>query len=573
MKAYATLLILTTGLASFSFAQESDGPTVNLPGSQIQGVFADDVESFFGIPYAESPTGLNRLKRPVRRTRPLGVFDATTITPACPQGHFKATESDRPWEKRSLNFNRTAGTPVRWDTSPPVVTSEDCLTVTVQRPAGTKAGDNLPVLFMIHGYGFVMGVSSRYNATSFINFAVNNKQPFIFVTANYRMGAWGFLPGEQVMVNKTTNLGLRDQRMSIEWTSDNIAAFGGDPDKITLWGHSAGGVSVFDHLVINGGNASYNDRQLFRGAIMSSGSLVPADYANSPKCQEVYNAVVKAAGCQRKQDTLQCLRELSPSEFERATNSIPGITAVEALRLLYIPRPDGDLIRYSPEKLVNNSMFLAVPMILGNQEDEGTIFTQAQSSVNSGARLNQHLRKHYFHNAKKGQMRNFVKTYSKKPLDGSPYRTGNDFEDWLGKKRLASVIGDVLFILPRRLALAFVAASRPLVPLWGYQTSYNYRNGPSSIFGTSHGSFEAVVFGTGDHNSSYSTKSVRTYFINFVHNLDPNKGNTDFEFWPQWTIDEPRLLWFNKTKNAYLSDTYRNRSYKYMKRELDLFRL
>ncbi|KAH6611249.1 hypothetical protein Trco_001269 [Trichoderma cornu-damae] len=574
MKVFETLLFLNAGLPNLGFVQESEAPTVLLPGSQIQGVFADGVETFFGIPYAESPAGLDRLKRPVRRTRPLGEFDATTATPACPQGHFKATESDRPWdwERRSLGVVNAADMPMRWYADPAVVTSEDCLTITVQRPAGTKAGDNLPVLFMIHGYGFVMGASSIYNATSFINFGVNNKQPFIFVTANYRMGAWGFLPGKQVMANKTTNLGLYDQRMSMEWTSDYIAAFGGDPAKITLWGHSAGGVSVFDHLVINGGNASYNDGQLFRGAVMSSGSLIPADYPNSPKCQEVYDAVVEAAGCQRKQDTLQCLRELSSAEFERATGAIPGINAVETMRLLYIPRPDGDLIRHSPEKLVNSNMFLAVPMILGNQEDEGTIFAQAQSSVNSGARLNHYLRRHYFRNAKGVHMRDFVKTYSKKPLDGSPYRTGNDFEEWLGKKRLASVIGDVLFILPRRLALAFVAASQPLLPLWGYQSSFNYRNGASSAFGTSHGSFEAAVFDTGDYNSPYSTNSTRAYMINFVYNLDPNKGAAGVEFWPKWTIDEPRLLWLNSSNNAHLSDTYRNRSYKYMKRELDLFR-
>jgi triacylglycerol lipase len=426
---------------------------------------------------------------------------------------------------------------------------------------------------MITGFGFVVGVPSRYNATNFIKFGVENKQPFIFVTANYRMGPWGFLPGEQVMVNKSTNLGLHDQRMSIEWASDNIAAFGGDPDKITLWGHSAGGVSVFNHLVINEGNATYNGRQLFRGAIMSSGSLMPADYPNSTKCQEVYNAVVKAARCERKRDTLQCLRELPLADFERATNSIPGITAVETMRLLYIPRPDGELIRYSPEKLVNNSMFLAVPMILGNQEDEGTLFTQAQSSVNSGGRLNQYLRKHYFYNAKKSQMRDFVKTYSKKPFDGSPYRTGDDFEDWVGKKRFASVIGDALFVLTRRIAMAFVASSRPLVPLWGYQTSYDYRNGDSSLYGTSHGSFEAVIFGAGEYNTSYTTKSARAYFLNFVYNLDPNKRSPSLEFWPKWTIEEPRLLLFNKSRNAYLSDTYRTRSYQHMSHEIKLFRL
>lgn len=572
MKVYASLLILSAGLAGFGFAQENEGPVVNLPGSRIQGLSAGGVETFFGLPYAESPAGLNRLKRPVKRTRPLGEFDATAIAPECPQGHFMATGYDHPWEKRSLNLTAEPEQPSRWNTAPDITTSEDCLTLTVQRPVGTEPGDDLPVLFMIHGYGFVMGVSSRYNATSFINYGVQNRLPFIFVTANYRMGAWGFMPGKQVLANKTANLGLHDQRMSLEWVSDNIAAFGGDPDKVTLWGHSAGGISVFNHLVINGGNASYGEGKLFRGAIMSSGSLLPADAPDARKGQEVYDAVVMDAGCKRKRDTLQCLRELSLPDFERAASSIPGIDAVETMRLQYIPRPDGDLIRHSPEKLVNDNMFLAVPMILGNQEDEGTLFAQAQTSVTSSKKISQYLRKHYFYHASKSQMGNFINTYSKKPYEGSPYRTGNDFEDWRGKKRFASVMGDVLFTIPRRIAMAFMAQSQPLLPLWGYQTSYNYRNGHGSPFGTAHGTFEGVVFGQGDFNTSYMTKSLRTYFINFMYNLDPNQGELEAEYWPKWTLDEPRLLWLNKTKNAYLMDTYRNRSYKFMKRKVDMFR-
>lgn len=570
MKAFTTLLLVFIGSVGSSLVQEIEDPTVNLSGSLVQGIFADGVDSFYGIPYAESPAGLNRLKRPVRRTKPLGEFDATTITPACPQGHFGAVDSDEFWNKRSLNVDSTLA---RWDAAHPVHTSEDCLTITVQRPAGTKAGDNLPVLFMLTGFSFVMGTPYRYNTTSFIKFGTEIKQPFILVTANYRTGPWGFLPGQQVMKNGSSNLGLRDQRMSMEWASDNIAAFGGDPDKIALWGHASGGVSVLDHLVINGGNATYNDRKLFRGAIMSSGSLLPAEYIDSPKCNKVYTKIIKAIGCERKRDTLQCLREISYSEFERATSSISGALSAEALRLLYIPRPDKDLIRSSPEVLLNDNMFAAVPMILGTQEDEGTIFAQKKASVNTTKQISRHFRDHYFHNATKGHMKDFLGKYHKKPFEGSPYRTGNDFESWVGLKRLSSVIGDVFFTHPRRIAMEFIASSQPLLPIWGYHAAYDYRNDVSGALGTAHGSFEAMVFGTDEYMSSYATRTARWYLINFLYHLDPNKRHTELVSWPKWTPKEPQVLIFDKSSNGNMLDEQRKGSYKFMKRNLERFRL
>lgn len=570
MKVFATLPLIFIGLVGSSLAQEDEGPTVDLPGSLVQGILSDGVDSFYGMPYAESPAGLNRLKRPVKRTKPLGEFDATTITPACPQGHFGAIKSDRPWQKRSLNVDSNLA---RWDAVNPVHTSEDCLTITVQRPAGTKAGDNLPVLFMLTGYSFVMGTPYRYNVTSFIKFGVEIKQPFILVTANYRTGPWGFLPGQQVMNNGSSNLGLRDQRMSMEWASDNIAAFGGDPDKIALWGHASGGVSVFDHLVINGGNATYNDRKLFRGAIMSSGSLLPAEHIGSKKCNKIYTKIVKSIGCKVGKDTLQCLREIPYSDFVKATSSIPGALSAEALRLLYVPRPDDDLIRNSLEVLLNDNMFVAVPMILGTQEDEGTIFTQKQTSINNTKRLTKYLHGHYFHNMTKDSTEDFLKKYATKPFHGSPYGTGNDFESWVGQKRLSSVIGDVFFAIPRRIAMTLIALSQPQLPIWGYYATYDFRNDAAGALGTAHGSFEAMVFGTDEYMSSYTTRTARWYLLNFLYHLDPNKRHLELTTWPKWTVEEPRLLRFNKSSHSTLLELQGNRGYEFMKQRIEMFRI
>ncbi|KAL7903409.1 Alpha/Beta hydrolase protein [Trichoderma sp. SZMC 28014] len=578
MKAFVTLLLVFMALVGFCLAQEDEGPTVNLPGSQVLGILADGVDSFYGMPYAESPAGRNRLKRPVKRTRPLGDFDATAIAPACPQGHFAAAKLDETWHKRTLDVDNTDSNLARWDAANPVQTSEDCLSITVQRPAGTKAGDKLPVLFMLAGYSFVMGTPYWYNVTSFIKFGVEINQPFVLVTPNYRTGPWGFFPGKEIVKNGSSNLGLRDQRMSMEWASDNIAAFGGDPDKIVLWGHASGGVSVFDHLVMSGGNATYENRKLFRGAIMSSGSLLPAEPIDSKKCNEIFTDVAislfpKRSDRPPRKDWLEDLREATYTDFVRATSVFPGVHSAEAMRLIYVPRPDNDLIRHSQEVLLKDNMFAPVPMIFGTQEDEGTIFAQKQTSVNNTKSLMKYLRGHYFRNMSDDRTEDFLKDYHTKPFQGSPYGTGNKFETWIGRKRLASVIGDVFFTIPRRIAMSLISSAQPDLPIWGYQAAYDYGNNATGALGTAHGSFEAMIFGTDEYVSSYATRATRRYLLNFLYDMDPNKKHLDLATWPKWTVEEPKVLKFNKSGLSTLLEVEGERGYTFMKKQLEMFRI
>lgn len=94
------------------------------------------------------------------------------------------------------------------------------------------------------GSGFEVGSTQMYDGTPIVSESIALGHPIIYVAVNYRVGGFGFLAGKELQSDGSTNLGLRDQRMGLKWVAENIAAFGGDPDKVTIWGESAGAISV-----------------------------------------------------------------------------------------------------------------------------------------------------------------------------------------------------------------------------------------------------------------------------------------------------------------------------------------
>lgn len=407
-----------------------------------------------------------------------------------------------------------------------------------------------------------------YDGAGLVTNGVSKSQPFIFVAVNYRVGGFGFLPGKEILADGSANLGLLDQRLGLEWVADNIAYFGGDPDKVTIWGESAGAISVFDQMALYGGNNKYNGKALFRGAIMDSGSIVPADPVDCPKGQAVYDTVVAAGGCSSASDTLACLRGLSYEDFLNAANSPPGILSYTSVALSYLPRPDGTVLTKSPEQLVLDNEYAAVPMIIGDQEDEGTLFSLFQSNITTTALLIEYLSTVFFHDATTAQVTALVATYPDDASDGSPFRTGIFNEIYPEFKRLAAMLGDLAFTLVRRAFLAAATSVNPSVPAWSYLASYDYG---TPILGTFHGSdLLQVFYGI---LPDYASKSIQTYYINFLYNLDPNdyadasgvvaSGATTYTTWPEWQVDQQLLQFFN-TDSALLADNFRNASYQYI---------
>ena len=200
-----------------------------------------------------------------------------------------------------------------------------------------------------------------------VNEAAKTDRPFIAVSINYRLGPWGFLYSREIKGTGNTNLGLRDQRLALHWVQENIAAFGGDPRRVTIWGESAGASSVGIHLVAYEGR----DDGLFSGAIMQSGSPIPYQSLNETDFyQPMYMAVVEKAGCDQEADTLQCLRKLKFDEM----NAVFNTSMFNGSASSFNPVVDGDLVSKYPSQLLSEGKFVRVPMIIGDNSDEGASF-------------------------------------------------------------------------------------------------------------------------------------------------------------------------------------------------------
>ena len=199
----------------------------------------------------------------------------------------------------------------------------------------------------------------------YLTFAIRVGKPFIAVTLNYRLSTWGFISSSEVWGSGNTNLGLRDQRLALQWVQENIAAFGGDPEKVTIWGESAGAISVGYHLIAYGGR----DDKLFRAAIMESGSSINTSPCNYTTFQSTYDTLISEVNCDKVVDSLQCLREVPFEQLNSVLNGTDGSSDYN-----FWPVLDGDLVRNWGSIQLNKHDFVKVPIIVGTNTDEGSAF-------------------------------------------------------------------------------------------------------------------------------------------------------------------------------------------------------
>ncbi|KAI0060931.1 carotenoid ester lipase precursor [Artomyces pyxidatus] len=517
-------------------------PTVQLDKAIFTGSSTGNVSRFLGIPYAQPPVGNLRFQRPLMHLPYSGHYNVTAFGPSCIQQTDSVTIpyniSPSALEVIEAVFGSYSTGPDNYD--------EDCLTINVIVPAGVSAHAKLPVVMWIYGGGFEFGQTAdpSTDGGAIVQRSIDIGLPIIYVSANYRVS--GFLAGKEVQDAGVGNLGLRDQREALRWLQKYISAFGGDPKKVTIWGQSAGAVSVSLQMVTNGGN----NEGLFRAAFMESGSPFPVGPIT--ESQPAYDAFVLNAGCSHANNTLQCLREAPISSIRAAINDSTSVLSFSSVSLAYQwgPSADGDFLKDDPQKLVLQGSVSPVPLVSGDCDDEGTLFSLSNANITTDQEVQDYISKYFVRNMPNASsVEKLLQLYPSDPAQGSPFDTGLQDAITPQYKRLAAIQGDLIFQAPRRFFLQHRSSK---------QTIYSYlskRDKTTSVLGSYHGTDMQIIYGGGD---------LGDYLIRFVATLNPN-SNTSLH-WPTYSPSSPQLLTLldGPTPLEITNDTYRAAAFDYV---------
>ncbi|THH33330.1 hypothetical protein EUX98_g866 [Antrodiella citrinella] len=256
----------------------------------------------------------------------------------------------------------------------------------------------------------------------------------LFVSMNYRVAAFGFLPGVEAQTEKIDAHVILIERLALEWIQAYIHEFGGDPTKVTIFGESAGAIAAVAHMTTNGGN----NEGLFRGAFLQSGSLVPM--GDMQGAQLYYDALVIAVGCDGASDTLECLRGVPYEKLKAAMDEAPSFFGYSSVALSWGPRTDGDFLRDSPRQLAFEGSISRIPVVIGSCEDEGTLFTLSSLNITTTEDLRVYLSTIIFPAASLSDVDNLLHMYPEDPALGAPFHTGILNSPTPHFKRLAAIL-------------------------------------------------------------------------------------------------------------------------------------
>lgn len=420
---------------------------VQVSGGCIRGT-SGSVRSFLGVPYAAPPVADLRFKPPADVKPWMGVRDANATSKACPQ-----------------IATLVNGKTLEWD--------EDCLYLNVWTST-LDPNAKVPVMVWIHGGGLVTGsggegiYSGKYMA---------EKGGVVAISINYRLAQLGYAghPALSKEQGRSGNYGLQDQIAALKWVQANAAKFGGDPNRVTIYGESAGGLSVCSLM------ASPRGAGLFHRAVIESGGCPTySTYVRPQKSamgfegtEEQGVRLAMALGCGNDDNTLACMRGKPAKDV---LNALPAVVGVLSQGERYGFTVDGDVLPDTPDARTASGNYNKVPVAIGTNADEGTLFVASLLVPTDQAYSA------YVHGYFPGAKGDAVMAQYPSASYASP------------KAALAAVVTDSVFACPSRKKARDFAKALPDV--WLYQFTQVPSYATNTPFGSFHGGEVDFVLGT-----------------------------------------------------------------------------
>ena len=511
MRKFGLTLALLCGLATS--VQAAPVSTVEGP---VEGVTRDGVTRFLGIPYAKPPVGPLRWMPPQPMAKWTATRPATKFGPTCAQ---------------VTTLGPFAGPPN---------SNEDCLYLNVFT-ADTKS--KRPVLVWIHGGGYFDGASNDYDARKLVT-----RGKLVVVTFNYRLNLFGFMahPVLDAEGHAFGNYGIMDMQAVLRWVKRNAAAFGGDPNNVTVGGQSAG-AGASTALVLSPGS-----KGLIHRAIFQSGGYTP--FVPESVAEEKARKFAAAAGCDSKDqkggDIAKCLRALPAARIEAMAG-----TASETSALVTNPMVDGTVIPRQEIDLIQSGQFNRVPIMMGTTHDEGNFtngilqyFKKDRAPINE-ADYHAYVQKTYGGNAGAGAT---PPAYPKGTVDavlahypaaklGAQMAWDGAHSDMLACRgqyvasQLTSHAPVYMYLFDDRSAQTYF----PRMP--GYQPLAYHTADIAYVFTGYRGGPEGIRFALNPAQSRLSDQMVDAW-ANFARTGNPNAS--DDTPWPRWKPGDASPAYF-----------------------------
>ncbi|XP_035317406.1 liver carboxylesterase isoform X2 [Cricetulus griseus] len=491
--------------------QEAVSPIRSTHTGQVRGSLLHvkdgdiGVHTFLGIPFAKPPVGSLRFAPPEPPEPWSGVRDGTSHPAMCLQTDIMNSEFAK---KMNLIM-------------PPTSMSEDCLYLNIYTPAHAHEGSNLPVMVWIHGGGLAIGMASMNDGS-----ILAATEDIVMVSIQYRLGILGyFSTGDE---HARGNWGYLDQVAALHWVQQNIAFFGGNPGRVTIFGASAGGTSVSSLVV------SPMSKGLFHGAIMQSGVALLPDLI-SEKSEVVYTVMANLSGCEAKDSEalVHCLRDKTEAE----------ILAINQVFLMIPATVDGTFLTKHPRELLDSVDFHPVPSIIGIDSDE----------CGWGIPLMKGL-DHVIKNITRETLSALLKSTAAQMM--LPPECGDLLmEEYMGgvkdpqtlQAQFRELLEDFMFVIP---ALQVAYFQRSHAPVYFYefqhQPSYVKHVRPSHVR-ADHGDHLPFVFGSHlwgmkvdfTEEEKLLNRRMMKYWANFARHGNPNSEG--LPYWPELVHNEQYL--------------------------------